>query len=37
MPNQRFLTIYSGVLTFVFAVTVLSGFAGVANDPLEQD
>ena len=28
MPNQRFLTIYSGILTFVFAVTVLSGFAG---------
>jgi hypothetical protein len=28
MLTQRFLTVYSGVLTFVFAVTVLSGFAG---------
>jgi hypothetical protein len=27
MHNQRFLTIYSGVLTVVFAVTLLSGFA----------
>ena len=27
LENQRFLTIYSGVLTFVFAVTVLSGFS----------
>jgi hypothetical protein len=26
-PGQRFLTIYAGVLTVVFAVTVLSGFA----------
>lgn len=28
LSNPRFLTIYSGVLTAVFAVTVLSGFAG---------
>src|SRR5262249_204055 len=27
--NQRFLAIYSGILTSVFAVTVLSGFAVV--------
>ncbi|MFN7992467.1 MAG: hypothetical protein U0Q18_02640 [Bryobacteraceae bacterium] len=27
MPSQRFLTIYSGVVTAAFAVTVLSGFA----------
>lgn len=27
VSSQRFLTIYSGVLTLVFAVTVLSGFA----------
>jgi len=27
LSNQRFLAIYSGILTVVFAVTVLSGFA----------
>ena len=27
IPGQRFLTVYSGVLTLVFAVTVLGGFA----------
>ena len=29
--NPRFLTIYSGVLTVVFAVTVLTGAAGSRN------
>jgi hypothetical protein len=28
MASPRFLTIYSGVLTAVFAVTILGGFAG---------
>ncbi|MEP7039334.1 MAG: hypothetical protein ABI891_13455 [Acidobacteriota bacterium] len=27
MLTTRFLTIYSGVLTFVFAITVLTGFS----------
>jgi hypothetical protein len=31
MANPRFLTIYSGVLTTVFAVTILGGFAGPAK------
>ena len=32
LSSQRFLTIYSGVLTAVFAVTVLSGFANSPKD-----
>jgi hypothetical protein len=31
MASSRFLTIYSGVLTAVFAVTILGGFAGPAK------
>ncbi len=31
MANPRFLAIYSGVLTAVFAVTILGGFAGPAK------
>lgn len=33
MSNPRFLTIYSGVLTAVFAVTVLGGFAVPVKNP----
>jgi hypothetical protein len=31
LANPRFLTIYSGVLTVVFAVTILSGFSSVTK------
>ena len=31
LSNPRFLTIYSGVLTTVFAITLLGGFAGPAK------
>ena len=31
MASPRFLTIYSGVLTAIFAVTILGGFAGPAK------
>src|SRR5260370_4381924 len=31
LTNQRFLTIYSGVLTVVFAVAILSGFSRVTK------
>src|ERR1039458_1759823 len=31
MASSRFLTIYSGVLTAVFAVTILGGFPGPAK------
>jgi hypothetical protein len=31
LSNPRFLTIYSGVLTIVFAVTVLTGAAASRN------
>ena len=34
--NQRFLAIYSGVLTIVFAVTVLCGFAASRNQSFDQ-
>ncbi len=34
--SQRFLTIYSGVLTLVFAVTVFSGFS-IGNKPANFD
>ena len=34
--SQRFLTIYSGVLTLVFAVTVFSGFS-IGNKPTTFD
>src|SRR5258708_26334994 len=34
--SQRFLTIYSGVLTLVFAVTVFSGFS-IGNRPTTFD
>ena len=34
--NQRFLTIYSGVLTLVFAVTVFSGFS-IGSKPTTFD
>ena len=34
--NQRFLAIYSGVLTIVFAVTVLCGFAALRNQSFDQ-
>jgi len=34
--NQRFLTIYSGVLTLVFAVTVFSGFS-IGSKPATFD
>ena len=35
--NERFLTMYSGVLTLVFAVTVLSGFSiGIKRTAFEQ-
>ena len=31
LSNQRFLAIYSGLLTLIFAVTVLCGFSIVRN------
>jgi hypothetical protein len=31
MSNPRFLAIYSGFLTAIFAVTILGGFAGPVN------
>src|SRR5271154_6445638 len=34
--DQRFLAIYSGVLTIVFAVTVLCGFAAPRNQSFDQ-
>jgi hypothetical protein len=34
--SQRFLAIYSGVLTLVFAVTVICGFAAPRNDTFDQ-
>src|ERR1700691_1760245 len=34
--KQRFLAIYSGVLTFVFAVTRLFGFAALRNQSFDQ-
>jgi hypothetical protein len=34
--DQRFLAIYSGVLTIVFAVTVLCGFAALRNQSFDQ-
>jgi hypothetical protein len=34
--DQRFLTIYSGVLTIVFAITVLCGFAAFCNQSFDQ-
>jgi hypothetical protein len=34
--DQRFLAIYSGVLTVVFAVTVLCGFAASRNQSFDQ-
>jgi hypothetical protein len=33
MSSPRFLTIYSGVLTAIFAVTILGGFAGPTKKP----
>ncbi|MFZ1032046.1 MAG: hypothetical protein WAN72_08640 [Candidatus Acidiferrales bacterium] len=34
--RQRFLAIYSGVLTLVFAVTVICGFAAPRNETFDQ-
>ena len=34
--DQRFLAIYSGILTIVFAVTVLCGFAALRNQSFDQ-
>jgi hypothetical protein len=34
--DQRFLAIYSGVLTIVFAVTVLCGFAALRSESFDQ-
>ena len=34
--NQRFLAIYSGILTLVFAITVLGGFAESRNPTFNQ-
>src|SRR5262249_9926008 len=34
--NPRFLTVYSGVLTAVFAITFLSGFAGGKRTTFEE-
>src|SRR5271156_2209378 len=34
--DQRFLAIYSGVLTIVFAVTVLCGFAALRSQSFDQ-
>jgi hypothetical protein len=34
--DQRFLAVYSGVLTIVFAVTVLCGFAALRNQSFDQ-
>jgi hypothetical protein len=34
--SQRFLAIYSGVLTVVFAVTVICGFAAPRNETFDQ-
>ena len=34
--DQRFLAIYSGVLTLVFAVTVLCGFAALRSQSFDQ-
>jgi hypothetical protein len=34
--SQRFLAIYSGVLTLVFAVTVICGFAAPRNETFDQ-
>ncbi len=34
--SQRFLAIYSGVLTIVFAVTVLCGFAASRSQSFDQ-
>jgi hypothetical protein len=34
--DQRFLAIYSGVLTIVFAVTVLCGFTALRNQSFDQ-
>ncbi len=36
LSNQRFLAIYSGVLTIVFAVTVLCGFATLRSQSFDQ-
>ena len=34
--DQRFLAIYSGVLTIVFAATVLCGFAALRSQSFDQ-
>src|ERR1700691_6690156 len=34
--EQRFLAIYAGVLTIVFAVTVLCAFTALRNQPFDQ-
>ena len=36
LADQRFLAIYSGVLTIVFAVTVLCGFAALRSQSFDQ-
>jgi hypothetical protein len=36
LGSQRFLAIYSGVLTLVFAVTVICGFAAPRNETFDQ-
>src|ERR1700716_747734 len=33
LSNPKFLTVYSGVLTATFAVTLLTGAAGPSNQP----
>jgi hypothetical protein len=36
LAHQRFLAIYSGILTIVFAVTVLCGFAALRSQSFDQ-